>query len=100
MKLVYWDLCGRAHFIRAILKHADIEFEDSLVGNPFKDQFEGWTSDFLEKIIKHKFMPEEEGKEPRKKFRETICDYLKKIDDFLAGKKWVTGDSLSWVDFY
>ena len=67
----------------------------------FQDQFEGFTGDFLEKIIKLKWMPAgEETDKARADWKSKVCDQLKPIEAHLNKNKWVAGDSLSWVDFY
>merc|ERR1711934_1118502 len=66
-----------------------------------QDQFEGFTGDFLEKIIKLKFMPAgEETDKARADWKAGISKQLDPVEKHLAKNKFVTGDSLSWVDFY
>lgn len=66
-----------------------------------QDQFEGFTGDFLEQIIKLKFMPAGEATDKaRADWKAGICEQLKPFETHLEKNKYVTGDSLSWVDFY
>jgi len=65
-----------------------------------QDQFEGFLSDLQMGFAKARYAPEGEVRDTAiAAWKAGFADSLAPIEKFMGGKKWVTGENLSWIDF-
>merc|ERR1711997_150191 len=66
-----------------------------------QDQLEGFVSDFQSAYFKARFAAEGEARDKAMaEWKAGIAEKFMPIENHLSGKKWATGDNLSWVDFH
>jgi len=87
---------------RAIMRHIARENQPSLLGRTNEEQrkadlIENAAFDIFRKLVEICYSGDEKGKI---KFIEEQPDRLKMLSDYLGNQKWMTGENLSYVDFW